>query len=85
MKVRYVGPAARPVTVHTPDGQLLTDDAGVVDVPDDLAARLLDQDTWETGGGRATKGRKPRSGDQIAPEPSTPDGSDPDGHQAEED
>jgi len=84
MKVRYVGPAARPVTVHTPDGQLFTDAAGVVDAPDDLADRLLEQDTWEPAGGR-TKGRKPRSGNQLAPEPSTPDGSDPDGHQAEED
>jgi len=44
-KLRYTGPAAAPVTV--PAAHAATDADGIVELPDDVAASLLDQDVWE--------------------------------------
>ena len=53
--VRYTGPATPPITITdaTVDGQWVTDEAGVAQVPADVAARLADQDVWRAGGGKA--------------------------------
>lgn len=53
--VRYTGPAAPPITIAdaVTDGQWVTDDDGVAQVPADVAARLLEQDVWKSGGGKA--------------------------------
>lgn len=57
--VRYVGPSTPPIAV--PAAGAITDDNGVVQVPADVAASLLDQDTWVAGAG------KPRPKPQAAP------------------
>lgn len=53
--VRYTGPAAPPITIAdaVSDGQWVTDEAGVAQVPAEVADRLVDQDVWRTGGGKA--------------------------------
>ena len=53
--VRYTGPATPPITITDPsvDGQWVTDEAGVAQVPSDVASRLVDQDVWRAGGGKA--------------------------------
>ena len=53
--VRYTGPAVPPIVITdaSVDGQWVTDDHGVAQVPADVADRLVDQDVWRTGGGKA--------------------------------
>lgn len=53
--VRYIGPATPPITISdaTVDGQWVTDDRGVAQVPTEVADRLADQDVWRSGGGKA--------------------------------
>ena len=53
--VRYIGPATPPITLRdaTVDGQWVTDDRGVAQVPTEVADRLADQDVWRSGGGKA--------------------------------
>ena len=53
--VRYTGPATPPITISDAlaDGQWVTDDHGVAQVPGEVADRLLDQDVWRAGGGHA--------------------------------
>lgn len=53
--VRYTGPAAPPITIAdaVSDGQWVTDEAGVAQVPAEVADRLIDQDVWRAGGGKA--------------------------------
>lgn len=53
--VRYTGPATPPITITDAeaDGQWVTDDHGVAQVPADVADRLVDQDVWNAGGGKA--------------------------------
>ena len=59
--VRYIGPAAPPITISVPsvDGQWVTDDNGVVQVPAGVADRLTGQDIWRAGG------TKPATIDQV--------------------
>ncbi len=51
--VRYTGPDAPPITIGGADGVFVTDDQGVIEVPDDLAARLVEQEYWRSAGARA--------------------------------
>lgn len=52
-KFRYVGPAALPVEI--PAVGVVTDDQGVVEVDDTVAAGLAGQDIWEPVGSKTTK------------------------------
>lgn len=56
--VRYCGPAAPPIAIAAPDGNVVTDDQGVAEVDDDLAKSLLDQDIWESVTKTAAKAAK---------------------------
>lgn len=51
--VRYTGPATPPITISDVDGQWVTDETGVAQVPTEVADRLADQDVWRSGGGKA--------------------------------
>ena len=47
MKVKYVGRQQTPRVVTAGDREYVTDEDNVVEVPDDLGERLIEQDIWE--------------------------------------
>ena len=49
--VRYTGPATPPIEI--PSASAVTDEHCVVQVPDEIAESLLEQDVWVAGGGKA--------------------------------
>lgn len=62
MKLIYGGPIDE---VEVPDAGIVAARGEPVEVPDDVAARLLEQDTWsEVGGKRA--GKQAASGETAA-------------------
>ena len=46
MKVRYVGPSTTGVLLVLPDGDVEVAADEVVEVPDEVGANLVEQDTW---------------------------------------
>lgn len=55
MKLIYGGPIDE---VEVPDAGIVATRGEPVEVPDDVAARLLEQDTWSKTGAAAKGGRK---------------------------
>jgi hypothetical protein len=46
VKVRYVGPSTTGVLLVLPDGDVEVAADEVVEVPDEVGANLVEQDTW---------------------------------------